>query len=291
MKFLLFLLLFLPHTLSAQVPLKKEGLQKMIEPKVSYESAYLSEAGLEGYGGGVSVAKNSLRINNKIAGFSYTNWAFMWNDLAKLPFGDGVHSPIEQMHGFKINANIPFFLSEKWFLLLSVSAKSTFEKESDNSYGAGLFGFASYKIGEEHAIQFGVFANYHPVSSIALPAISYSYRARQSDGFKFILGFPRTYAGYHLNEETLVRFGLIFSQSVIRLSQRSTLEKSGYVEAEDYMSNLGVSYDFHENLSLESDLLYSVKRDFTIYDKEANELNSYSIKPSFGVNFKIRYLF
>jgi len=263
----------------------------MIQPKVSYESGYLSEAGLEGHGGGVSVAKNTLGINNEIVGFSYTNWAFMWNDLANLPFGDGVHSPLEQMHGFKINANIPFFISDKWFVLTSLSAKSTFEKETDNSYGIGLFGFASYKIDEEHAIQFGAFANYHPVSSLALPAISYSYRARQTDGFKFILGFPRTYVGYHVNEETLIRFGVVFSQSVIRLSQTSTLEKSGYVEAEDYMSNLGVSYDFHENLSLKSDLLYSVKRDFAVYDKDANKLSSYSIKPSFGVNFKIRYLF
>ncbi|MCJ7765646.1 MAG: hypothetical protein MUP09_06870, partial [Thiovulaceae bacterium] len=211
MKFLLFLIMLFSYTLSAQELLKKEGLQKMIQPKVSLQTAYLSDAALSGYDGSVEVVKNSLAINNKLAGFSYTNWAFKWNKLAGLPFGDGVHSPIEQMHSFKANANIPYFISEKWFLLTSVSAKSTFEKETDNSYGAGLFSFASYKISDEHAIQFGAFANYHPISTLALPVISYSYRARQSDGFKFILGFPRTYVGYHVREETLIRFGVIFS--------------------------------------------------------------------------------
>ena len=291
MRYTLFLILLFPLGLYAQEPLKKAGLQKMIQPKVSLESGYVSDASVSGYEGSVAVTKNRLRINNKIAGFSYTNWAFAWNNLAALPFGDGVHNPIEQMHGFKLNANIPYFISQKWFLLTSLSVKSTFEKETENSYGAGLFSFASYKIDDEHALQFGAFANYHPISTLALPVISYSYRARQSDGFKFILGFPRTYAGYHINEDALVRFGIIFSQSVIRLSDTSVIENSGFIEAQDYMSNLGLSYDINKKLTLESDLLYSVKRDFIIYSKEGSELNEYSIKPSLGVNFKITYLF
>ena len=283
--------MFFLYVLSAGELLKKEGLQKMIQPKASLQTAYLSDATLSGYEGSVEVLKNRLAINNKIAGFSYTNWAFQWNKLAGLPFGDGVHSPLKQMHSFKANANIPYFINEKWFWLNSVSIKSTFEKETQNSYGAGVFSFVSYKIDDEHAIQFGAFGNYYPISTLALPVISYSYRARQSDGFKFILGFPRTYVGYHVNEDALVRFGVVFSQSVIRLSQTSGIEESGFIEAKDYMSNLGISYEFNSKFNVESDLLYSVKRDFKLYSKDGDELNSYSINPSLGVNFKITYLF
>jgi len=289
LKFLFFIIL--PLLLYAQKPLKKAGLEKMIQPKVSLESAYISDASLDGYNGSVSVTKNRLSINNKIAGFSYTNWAFKWSNLKDLPFGDGVHNPIEQMHSFKLNFNIPYFINEKWFILSSVSLKSTFEKETKKSYSGGVFSFVSYKLNENHAIQFGAFASYHPVSTLALPVISYSYRARQSDGFKFILGFPRTYVGYHINEDILVRYGIIFSQSVIRLSDTSTIEKSGFIEAEDYMSNLGVSYEMSNNINIQSDVLYSVKRDFTIYGQDGSELNNYSIKPSLGVNFKISYVF
>lgn len=289
----LFLTVFLlsPLILFAQKTLKKAGLEKMIQPKVSLESAYISDAYLNGYKGSVSVAKNRLRVNNKIAGFSYTNWAFNWSNLKDLPFGDGVHTPIEQMHSFKLNFNVPYFINNKWFMLSSLSLKSTFEKETQNSYGGGIFSFVSYKINENHAIQFGAFANYHPVSTLALPVISYSYRARQSDGLKFILGFPRTYVGYHLDEDTLLRFGIIFSQSVIRLSNTSVVQPSGFIEAQDYMSNLGISYEFNKNLNIQSDLLYSLRRDFTIYNKDGKELNNYSIKPSFGANFKISYIF
>jgi hypothetical protein len=182
-------------------------------------------------------------------------------------------------------------VNEKWFILTSLSANSSFEKETSNSYGAGLFSFASYKLSDEHSIEFGAFANYHPISSLALPVISYSYRARQSDGFKFILGFPRTYVGYHLGEETLLRFGVIFSQSVTRLSDASTIEPAGFIEAKDYMSNLGVSYELSQHFNLETDLLYSLKRNIIIYSKDAQELSDYSIKPSLGLNFKVTYLF
>lgn len=291
MKFLMLVVLFFPLLVYGEQSSKKAGLEKMIEPKVSLESSYISDASLDGFDGSVAVTKNRLRVNNQILGFSYTNWAFDWDNLTRLPFGDGIHIPIEQMHSFKINANIPYFINEKWFVLTSLSVKSTFEKETKKSYGAGLFSFASYKLDKRHTIEFGAFANYHPTATLALPVISYSYRARESDGFKFIVGFPRTYVGYHINEATLLRFGIIFSQSLIRLSDASVIESAGFIEAKDYMSNVGVSYDINENFTIESDLLYSVKRDFTIYSKDANELQSYSIQPSLGLTIKVSYRF
>jgi hypothetical protein len=291
MKVLFVFMLFIPLFLYAQKPLKKAGLQMMIQPKVSLESGYIGSANVSGYKGSVGVTKTRLSINNKIAGISYTNWAFDWNNVAKLPFGDGVHSPITQMHSLRANVNVPYFFSDKIFIITSLSLKSTFEKETDGSYGGGFFSFASYKLDADHAIQFGAFANYHPVSTLAMPVISYSYRARQSDGFKFILGYPRTYVGYHLSEPALLRLGVIFSQSVIRLSNESVVEKSGFIEAEDYMSNIGFSYELNKNFTFESDILYSIKRNFTIYSKEGDKLSAHSIEPSFGMNFKIRYIF
>jgi len=290
MRFLL-LFLFLYLSVFAQEESKKAGLEKMIQAKVSLQSTYLSEAKLDGYEGSAKVDKNRVSINNKIIGFSYTNWGFDWNNLNDLPFGNGVDKPIEQMHSFRLNANIPYFVDENLFILTSLSVKSTFEAESSDSYGAGFFSFASYKVDEEHAIQFGFFANYHPISTLAMPVISYSYRAKESDGFKFIFGYPRTYVGYHIDRKTLLRYGVVFSQSVIRLSDLSAIESSGFIEAKDYMSNVGISYELNPSFSIESDLLYSLKRDFIIYSKDGDELDTHSIEPSFGVNFKITYLF
>ncbi|QOP41158.1 hypothetical protein [Sulfurimonas marina] len=291
MKKYLYLAGVLSCTALAQAEGKKAGLEKMIQPKVSYESSYLSDAVVDGFSGGAKVSKNTIRINNMIAGLSYTNWTFKWHGIDKLPFGDGVHEPLTQMHSIKLNANIPYFISEKWFWLTSLSLKSTFEKETKDSYAIGFFSFGTYKLDKEHAITVGAFGNYHPTTTIALPALSYSYRARASDGFKVILGFPRSYVGYHINEDLLIRAGFIYSQSVIRLSDESYITPSGFVEAKDYLNNFGFAYELSNHINLETDLLYSLRREFTIFSKDANELNSYIIKPSLGINLRLSYLF
>jgi len=288
---LILLVCFSTLSLAKESTLKKGLLERMVQPKISLNSAYISDANVEGSEGSVSVVKNSLRINNAIGGITYTNWSFLWNNIADLPFGNGVDKPIEQMHRIAVRVTFPYFINEKWFLLTSLSLNSTFEREMDDSYGGGFFTFASYKLNENHTFQIGAFGNYHPVSTLALPVMSYSYRARQTDGLQVILGFPRAYVGYFINDALQLRSGMIFSQSVIKLADESVVESSGYIEAEDYMGNLGINYELNPKFTLTTDLLYSLKRDFTIYNSAGKKQNSYAIEPSFGVNLRLKYIF
>jgi hypothetical protein len=290
MRFSIIFLLIMTF-LDAQELLKKTLLERIIEPKINLESSYLSDSKVNGSDGSVAVSKNRISLNNKIVGVSYTNWSFLWNDIASLPFGDGVSAPIKQMHSFKVNANLPYKINEDWFLLTSLSASSTFEKETSNSYSMGLFGFASYKLNDDHTFQTGFFVNYHPTATLALPVLSYSYRSRKTDGLQFVLGFPRTYIGYFLNERLLLRSGIIYSQSLIKLSDESVVQSGGYIEAKDYMSNIGLEYDLGNNFKLSGDVLYSIKRDFTMYNHNSIEVQSYTIKPSIGANVKVTYIF
>lgn len=271
--------------------MKKGVLERIIQPKLTLESSYISNANIEGSKGSVEVQKNTVKINNDIIGFSYSNWAFSWNKVQDLPFGDKKSQPIKEMHAFKVNLTAPYFISKKWFILSSVSLRSAFEESTSGSYGGTIFSFASYRIDDDHAIQTGAFANYHKVSTLVMPVISYSYRARQPDGLRVILGFPRTYIGYHTNKKTLFKLGMIFSQSVIKLSNNSNIERSGYIEAKDYMGNLGISHNFSEHLRLEANILYSLKRDFKIFDEQGNQHSSNSIKPSLGTSIKAVWLF
>lgn len=276
--------------LFAQEKMKKPLLERMIEPKVSLNSSYLSSADVDG-GGGVDVTKNTVRFNNMLGGISYTNWRFDWRDIEKLPFGDNTKAPIREMHRFGANLNVAYPMNDTWFFLAQVSANSTYEKETSDSYGGGFFAFASYKLDDDHTFQFGAFANYHPIKTLALPVMSYSYRARKTDGLQVVFGFPRTYIGYHLNHELLLRFGGLYSQSVIRLSDASTIERGGYVEAKDYMSSLGFAYDLSESLRLDADLLYSLTREFNLFDNDGAKTTEHSVDPSLGLNFRITYIF
>jgi hypothetical protein len=133
----------------------------------------------------------------------------------------------------------------------------------------------------------GLFGGYHPVRLLIFPMLSYSYRTNQKDGIQAVIGFPNTYIGYHINSDTLIRLGALFSNSLIRLSNDSPIEQEGFAEFQDYMGSLGVTYEFNNKVKFMGDLLYALKRDLTIYNKDATELESYEIEPSAGVMFKI----
>ena len=269
---------------------KPSMLEQMTQPKFTFQSDYLSDANFEGFDASVKTYKQQFKINNEMFGFSYNRWDFDWNNEASLPFYKG-KTPIDSMQRIKLYANVPVFINDDWFMLNSINVNATYEKEYSNSFGAGVLSFFSYKVDDEHAIQMGAFANYHPVKTLALPVLGYTYRIRETDGLSVLLGFPRAYVGYHVNKDLLLNAGMIYSQAIIRLADDSGIEMRGYVEAKDYQANIGVRYALSEHLELSADLLYTFKRDFTIFNHDADELESYGIDSSAGVIVKLKYLF
>jgi hypothetical protein len=247
----------------------------------------MQKANIKESEGSVAVTKNRLQINNANISFSYTNWRFNWDKVSDLPFGDGVHNPVEEMHGLNLSLSKSYRINERWFTVSSVSLNSTFEDDLSNSLSLGVFSFASYKIDSDHAVQMGLFGNYHPASSLIFPILSYSYRANYKDGIQVVLGFPQTHIGYHVNRDTLLRFGVLFSSSLIRLSDKSTVEPEGFNQFQDYMGNLGVTYDVNKKIQISGDILYAFKREITLYNKDGNELDNYEIEPTAGAMLKV----
>jgi hypothetical protein len=265
-------------------------LEQISQPKVTFQSDFLSDAKFEGYEGSVKTYKQKLQINNEIVGVSYSRWDFDWNSENDFPFYRG-KTPIDSMNRIKLYANWPLRINDAWFMLNSVNVNATYEEELSDAFGAGITSFFSYKVNDDHAIQIGAFANYHSVKTLALPVIGYAYRARETDGLKMVIGFPRAYIGYQISPEILLNTGVVYSQAVIRLADDSGIEPGGYSEAKDFQANLGFRYEINKHFELSADLLYAFKRDFTVYDHNADEVDSYSIEPSFGGIVKLKYLF
>ncbi len=269
----------------------KDSLERMAQPKVSLETSYISDSEIKGSTGSFETVKNKISINNFFAGFSYTNRTFNWSNIEDLPFGDKVNKPIKEMHTLKLDARFPFKINDKWFMLSSLTLTSSFEDSMDDSYSVGAYSFASYKFDDEHTFQIGAFANYHPITTMALPIVSYSYRATYRDGFKFVFGFPRTYVGYHLNRDTLISFGTIYSQSVVKLGNSSVVQKRGFIETKDYMSNIGISYDFTKDFQIQADILYGLKREFIMYNSDGNSKETHEVGSAIGANLRVVYTF
>lgn len=283
------LLLLLPLLLyAAEQP---SEMERMAQPQVTLESAWLAETHVNGYRTSVRTSKQQLQIGNGFAGIDFARWYFDWNDEDALPFYRN-KTPIKHMQRINLNGKYFHKFDSQWAMMLMASANATYEEELDgDAVGAGLFGFFSYRIDGDHALQFGTFVNYHPVTTLALPVFGYSYRARADDGFTAALGFPRTYVGYRPAPGWLLSTGFVFSQAVIRLADNSGIEPSGYVEAADYQASAGLRIAFARHWEFSTDLLYAFKRDFKIYDHTAKQIDSYTFDPSFGAMFRLNYTF
>ncbi|MDD2448256.1 MAG: hypothetical protein PHS42_09965 [Sulfurimonas sp.] len=268
----------------------KTTLEKMTEPKISLETTFIGDSDIDG-SGGFETTKHKVSVYNFYAGLSYTNNTFKWNNIGKLPFGDGVSKPIEQIHTIELEGKLPYHINDQWLLLTSLSLTSSFEQGMDDSYSYGLYSFASYKLDEDHTFQFGFFGNYHTATSMVLPIVSYSYRVTHRDGFKFVFGFPRTYVGYHVNRDTLVSLGIVYSQSAVKLSRTSVVEKNGFVETVDYMANIGVTYEFAKDFQIRADILYGLDREFLLYNSRGKSTEDYKVESAIGANIKLTYAF
>ena len=287
-KIILSIALMLP--LIAQEEKKLTLLEQIIQPKITFQTDYLSDAKFENSQASVQTSKQKIQINNGIVGFSYSRWDFEWSDAEDLDFYRG-KIPIESMQSLRLYVNYPLPINDEWFMLNMVNISATYEDEYDDAFGAGVSSFFSYKIDDKHSLQIGAFANYHSVKTLVLPVIGYSYRVRERDGLQVVLGFPRAFVGYHLTPKLLLNAGMIYSQAVIRLADDSGIEPQGYIEAKDFQSNIGFRYEVNEHFQLRADMLYAFKRDFNIYNRDAEEIDSYSIEPSLGATVKIQYLF
>ena len=64
-------------------------LEQIAQPKVTFQSDFLSDAKFEGYEGSVKTSKQKIQINNDMLGISYSRWDFDWNQESDLPFYKG----------------------------------------------------------------------------------------------------------------------------------------------------------------------------------------------------------
>ncbi len=67
---------------------------------------------------------------------SYDNISFAWNNVDRLPFGNGKDDPWRDFHSIKLAYTWSDMLSQDWGYFATAEGTSRFEKEMDDSFGA-----------------------------------------------------------------------------------------------------------------------------------------------------------
>lgn len=276
------------------LPRTQKDLKAFLAPKFLIEHSKLASQNISGNDGKVALDITQLSITNVLGGVSFENYNFTWKNISALPFGDKVNPPISQIQRIKVFGRVPYPINEQNMLLVGLSASSTYEQKTDDSYSYDVFGLLSHDMVKNDSVQIGAYVKYHPVQTVALPIIEYTFNLRSPDnqsGYYGNLGFPKTKIGYHLNAKWKADFQAIYRQAIAKLSDNSTISADGYSQIKSWRGEMAFYYSATKNLEIKSAIKYTLTRDWYVYDKNYQQTAHYFINNTAGLGLGLVYTF
>ncbi len=265
------------------------GAEERLSWRIQASMLYLDDTEVGTGNGSYSLTKSQISLSYNQVTLDYSRWDFEWQDVGKLPFGDGINDPWKQFEKVSISANkiIPAS-GHDWSYLVGGAISSYFEDNVGDSLGTTVFGGVVF--GKDRSSQFivGAVYKYHKVHSILWPMVGYSFRT--DSGWSVDLGFPRTGVSWSSGPLTLSA-GFLADLAMVGLSEKSSVAPDGYLEAINVMVTAGVSYSFRKNLTLGFKLARSIDNEVTFYDSHEHELSDYDVEQAFGFQLDLSYRF
>jgi hypothetical protein len=267
-----------------------------------YQPAHAKDLALEAYGyhlrdvefdkgnAKYNVTRSGLKASYSHFYFSYDRMDFNWDDIAKLPFGNGQDKPWKALQKIELGAGIEKALNSKWSYALDGAVFSAFENDF-GGYGGRVQAWAGYGFSPDLRLRFGARAYIHQFQLIALPVISLDYRLGQQEGFSSSIGVPDAHLRYGFNKYIALRLFGEYEQDLYRLADDSKVEQEGYLQREGVMAGLLMDITPVKDLSITAGVIRSLAYTLTTYNKDGDNEKEYDNEPGWGAIVKVNYTF
>ncbi len=184
-----------------------------------------------------------------------------------------------------------FYSSLGYFSGLGLSMG--FEDDFDISKNYGLMARAglSYNFTQDVQGFLGVFAQHNRVEDTFLPIIGIKIGNESDRGWSGALAYPYTKLTYRFNPMFAVDGTLITVKDLTHLSDNSKIQKEGFIFEESYALGIKATLTPIKALNLSAGINYMFDSEYTIYNKDENEIASYETDSSLGFNLGLSYTF
>lgn len=294
---LLFLLLFISLSCPLQADEIQTGQDKKavddllaIKLKVDWDS--LSDVKID-RGGGYDLKHSKFEVGNFLGSLSYERFSVDWNQLADLPFGDGSTAPISRLQRYRFKSHIPYRFDSRRMILGHLGAEWAYEEESDDSVSVQGYVLYSEYLDSLSSWQLGGYVSYHPVETVVLPIVEYTYNYpfKQRKGFYGHAGFPKTQLGYFLNQNLRTEAGFFYHQAIVRLANKSIVEPGGFFQSKNWRASWKTHYRMTKRLEAYLTLQTSIANELLLYDKTYRQQDVFEAKNGFGWSLGFGYRF
>lgn len=260
-------------------------------PEVTLNGGYLSEAGIGDNQGRMAIYSAGVTIKYWKLSFSYNHASFQWDDLGKIPFGNGRDEPWDILHGVNLGIRHNGVINDKWMYFLNGAVGSAFEEEMD-FFTFRLGGGAVYKFSPSLSARLGAGFIVNKVDTRAIPIIGLAYRERAEDGFSVLVGFPKTEATYHFNEKLALSLAADFYRvAFTNLSEDSTVQSNGFASYDSIQAGLYLDFKPVDKFSVRVGLSHTLDNELKVYNDDGDEKGDYDVDGSLGGTIQLTYRF
>lgn len=252
----------------------------------------VASAGVQDSGAGVSVIGQKGSVSYKDFFFSYERLDYSWENPEKLPFGNGKGDPWKALNVMGFGYARQGTINADWKYFAGGSLSSSFEDETQSSYGLGAFAGATYLFSSTLQFTMGAGLFYHEIQTMALPVIGINWNQGAPQGFSVAIGYPETHLSYRFNPEWAVRSRIVqFDRGIFRLSDNNTVEKEGYLKRQDLMADLGLEFTPLKHLIISARARYYFNRELSFYDRNGNHERKFDVDDAWGGVLSVSYRF
>ena len=257
-----------------------------------FQTAYLAPASFDQGGGKVALARFATTVSYGKFSFSYARREYFWEDQARLPFGNGHDHPWDAFTTLRLNFHHQGKLDGRWVYFVIGGVHSAFEQQMGNSMGAMAGAWLTYLYSPIWQFSAGAVGRLHKARSLVLPIVGLRWNMASPQGWRAVLGYPRTQVAYRFNRLWSLAWNLVgFDLNLYRLSDKSSVQPEGYLETRDLFSGLQVEYSPMPGLSLRAGVDYYFQRQFTVHDQGVRHEKEYDLDNSMGGRLSLTWRF
>ncbi len=241
--------------------------------------------------GQVAVRTAGVSLGCPVATLSYALTSYDWDDVARLPFGNGSDDPWDELHLLHLAADGHGMLDAHWGWFAGGAVGAGWEEELDGSGFLALSGGALYVVDEDLSLRLGLAARLHRVGLRLLPAVGLDWRTADAPGFSASVGAPESWLRWRFDPAWAMRLGAFIDGGIWRLKDGSPVADGGYVDNFGIVAALVADWSPLPGLTLSFGPDYHFARSLTVYDDDGDRRDDYDVDPAPGGSAALRWTF
>jgi len=244
-------------------------------------------------GGGYDWSHSKLEVGNFLLNFSVEKFAIDWNHQDGLAFARNVEKPLAEVERYYLKAHFPYRLDNQRLWLGHLGAEWAYENEVDDALSVQAFLLYSEYLNSMRSWQLGMYLNHHPVESVLLPIIEYTYNYpfKERTGYYGHIGFPKTQLGYFINSQLRTDIGFVYHQATIKLAEESLIQPGGFFQSKNWRTSWQLHYLISKEVEVRLGVDASISNKLILYNRDYEEVDYYYGDKGAGWHLGLSYQF